>query len=158
MAKLAHGSFDGLLAKTAVRDIAWNEDAALALGLDSSFRLLGVFMLIQVDDGDIRAFAGLKNGNRPADAAIAACDECDFSLQLFRPLISRRVIHRCGLHLALESGLGMVLRGKFGRVFARARLHGLGPFLAAIGGLGLGSVNLALDFLAPLVGGVGALR
>jgi hypothetical protein len=125
----------------------------VALGLDRSLRLLGVF--IQVDDGDIRAFSGVKDGNRPANPAIAACDERDFSLKLLGPLVSRS---RCGPHLALKAGLGMMLRGKFSRIFARARLHSLGLFLAAIEGLGLGGVNLALDFPSLLLRGFGALR
>jgi hypothetical protein len=52
----------------------------------------------------------------------------------------------------------MMLRGKFGRIFACTRLHGLGLFLAVIGRFGLGRVNLALDFPTLLVGGFGALR
>src|SRR5262245_46879233 len=55
LAELVDGSLDGVLAKFRIGHVARDEDAAAALFLDGAFRLLGIFMLVEIGDGDIGA-------------------------------------------------------------------------------------------------------
>ena len=46
-----------------------------------------------MDDGDIGALACEEHCDGPADSGIAAGDEGDFALQLFRALVEGSVVH-----------------------------------------------------------------
>src|SRR4029079_4966477 len=50
------------------------EDAAAALFLDSAFRLLGIFVLVEIGDGDVGALARVEHGDRAANPRVAAGD------------------------------------------------------------------------------------
>ena len=63
-----HGAGDGGAAMLAVRDVAGNEDAALALRFHHALRLLGVPILAQIGDGDVCALAGEEHRHGAADA------------------------------------------------------------------------------------------
>ena len=128
--------FDGLFAETAVGNVARYQDTILPFRLDGLLGLLRIIMLVEIDDRDVSAFARIEHGDRPADAAIAAGDEGDLALELLGPLVAGSLIHGSGPHFALKPWLGVMLRLELGRIFARAGLHGLGLFLAVVGGPG----------------------
>ena len=78
-----------LLAEGLVADVAWQGQAAAALGLDQLDRLVGVGVLLgQVADGHVRPLAGEQHGHRPADAAVPAADQGDLPASL--PVPCRR--------------------------------------------------------------------
>ena len=86
-------------------------DAAAAFLLDRALRLRGVVVFVEIGDGDIGAFAGEENGDRAADAGIAAGDERDLVLELVRALVMRRVVHRREFKVGFVPGLlEMLLR------------------------------------------------
>ena len=78
-----------LLAEGLVADVAWQGQAAAALGLDQLDRLVGVGGLLgQMPDGHLGAFAGEQHRHRPADAAVPAADQGDLPASL--PVPCRR--------------------------------------------------------------------
>jgi len=42
-------------------------------------------VLVEISDEDVRAFAGIGDRHRPSDAAVATCDDRQFSVQLPEP-------------------------------------------------------------------------
>src|SRR5215216_1191637 len=59
--QLGDRSLDRLLAKRLLADIAGDQQAASPLGLDQALRLLGVAVLVQVDDRAVGTFLGVQN-------------------------------------------------------------------------------------------------
>ena len=115
------------LAKVLTRNVARDEDAFPSLGLHAFPGHRGIALLVlQIDDGDIRAFSREQDRYGAADAGIAACDERRFVVKLAGTAIKRRVIHRSGVQLGFLPRLALMLFGKRrNRVFARAGLHRL---------------------------------
>ena len=80
--------------------------------------------LREVADRDVRAFAGEEDGDRAADAAVAARDEGDFAFRFAGAFPERRVVHRRGVEFGLYARFFLML-GREGRdgVVAGAGLH-----------------------------------
>ena len=74
-AELLDSRVDDFAAMSRRSDIAGDEHRFSPRLFDQSLRLLGVLMLIQVGDDDVRAFTGIGDRNRAADAAVAAGDD-----------------------------------------------------------------------------------
>jgi len=56
--------------------------------LDRLPGLFGILLfLFEINDGDICAFAGIKDGNRAPDTGVATGNESNFVLQLFRAFV-----------------------------------------------------------------------
>ena len=88
------------------------ENAAAAFLLDGLLGLLGVLVLVEISDGDVGAFAREQNGDRPADAGIAAGDQRHLVLKLLRALVVRGVVHRLEFELGLDARLAQMLVGE----------------------------------------------
>jgi hypothetical protein len=115
------GPLDGFVAELRRADIAPQQQAVASFLLDELFRLLGVLVLLEIDDGDFRALAREEDARRPADTAIAAADQRDLTLEAIGARIARLVI-RLRPHLALDAGLMRLLLG-WQRRFGAAFLH-----------------------------------
>ena len=64
-------------------DVAGDGQAAAASSrLDPPLGLLGVLVLVEVDDRDVGTFPGKRDGGGPADPAVAAGDDGDLVLEL----------------------------------------------------------------------------
>ena len=64
-----------LLAESLVADVAGELDRLAALVGDQTHGFLGVLVLLEIDDGDLGAFARHGDRDRAADAAVAAGDQ-----------------------------------------------------------------------------------
>jgi len=64
----------------------------------------GVVVLVEICDGDVRAFACVQNGDCAPDAGIGPGDERHLALQLFRSLVMGCVIHRREIELGFFAG------------------------------------------------------
>jgi hypothetical protein len=53
-----------------VLDVAWHQHGLAAGGFDQALRLLGILVLMEVGDHDVRPFPGEGDGNSAANAAI----------------------------------------------------------------------------------------
>jgi hypothetical protein len=120
-----------LLAEGLVADVAWQGQAAAALGLDQLDRLVGVGGLLgQVPDGHVGAFAGEQHRHRPADAAVPTGDQGDLAGQLAAALVLGPGGVRLGGHLLLDPGLCLALRRLqlFLALIGHAVLHSVWPW------------------------------
>jgi hypothetical protein len=93
----------GAEAEIAAAEVAGDADGAAALGLDELLRVRRILMLVEVEDGDIRAFAGEQHGDRAADPAVAAGDDRDLVLQPVGAGIARLPLG-LGVELMLVAG------------------------------------------------------
>ena len=57
----------GFACKIGVANVAGDEQSALTRGLDQAQRLCGIFMLVQIRDGDVGAFLGEADCHGTAD-------------------------------------------------------------------------------------------
>ena len=73
-AELLDGPGDDRAAVRGLADVAGDEDGLAAGLLDPGRRLLGVVVLVEVADQDVGTFAGVGDGDGPADAAVGAGD------------------------------------------------------------------------------------
>ena len=98
-------------------------DRAAAFLLDDLLCLGRIVMLAQIEDRDVRAFAGEQRRDRAADAAVGAGDQRDLALEASGSRIARLPIG-LGLELAFvawqpilvdhrlhDFGHGLLLRG-----------------------------------------------
>jgi hypothetical protein len=85
---------DGLAAERLAPHVPGHPDSPDPTLLDQPDRLAGVAVLVQVDDGDARAFLRERDGHGAADAAVAPGDERDLAAELAGP--SGRAIVRPG--------------------------------------------------------------
>ena len=130
-AKGLDGLFDSAAAKRGVFHIAGNEQAAATFAFHMDTGLFGIFVLVQVNDGHIRALARKQHRHRPANARVATGDQCGKTLQLAAAPVVRRLEARFELHVRFHPGLAQVLlrHGRLGFVAARARCGRCSRFL-----------------------------
>lgn len=149
-AEFLHGARDGAAAELHIAHIAGNDQAAPAFGFDVLTRDFGVFRLVQVQYGDIGAFAGEQHGDGAAYARIAARDDGDHVFEFAAADIVRGEKARQRVKFEFVAGLLQVLlRQRVLRLFARAGLHRANRFFLALGagagGLLLLAVHRLLD-------------
>ena len=68
-------SLDRFLAVCGIGDIARDEDAGTAFLLDGALSGFGIFVLIEIADGDIGTFAGEQHRDGAANTGIGAGDQ-----------------------------------------------------------------------------------
>src|ERR1051325_43237 len=66
-AEFLHGAIDRLVAKSFVGNVARDREAAAILVLDQPAGLLGIVVLFQINNRDVRAFASEMHGNGAAN-------------------------------------------------------------------------------------------
>ena len=148
--------FTARLAEGGIGHIARNQDAAAPFRFHRRFGVFGVFMFIEIDDGNIGAFARIENGDGAADTGIAAGDEGRHVLEFFGSLIPRRLEKRFLLEIRFEPGLRQMLRRKAIGIVALTRLHGtLVGFRRAA--FPIPAINLSLYFAAFVDDGFGRI-
>jgi hypothetical protein len=140
-AESANGAVHRLAAEALVADVTRDEQATPALFLDRALRLLGILVLVQIDDRDVRTFLGEGDRHRFADPAVTAGDDGHSAFQLAAAPLCRVIGYRPGPHLGLDSRLPiLVLRGSLlllGVLFHSSlppRAHVRAPRLHAIFG------------------------
>ena len=106
--ELPHGLLDRIAAKFLVADVAGHLDRAAALLLDRRDGLIGVLVLLQVNDGDLGAFPRHRHRDRPADAGIATCDQRHLVVEPATTGIFRLIV-RLWPHLRFPAGLTFLL-------------------------------------------------
>ena len=132
LAECRNGLFHGLLAKVEALDVARNQEAAPALGLDVALGFFRIFVLVQVHDGHVGAFAREQHRDGPADAGVAAGDDGDFPVELAAALVRLGHEARALRHLRFDAGLGQVLVRHRRRRLRDAGLY-RGVLLAIVG-------------------------
>src|SRR5690606_6154259 len=100
------------------------EQRPAALGLDVALHLLGVGVLLQVDDRDVGALLGEVQRHGASDAAIAAGDQRHLALELAGGLVVGPLVPGLGDHLVLAPGLPVLLLGRLA-LASRLVLSGL---------------------------------
>ena len=75
--------------------------------LDEPPGLLGVLVLVEVDDGDVGALLGEGDRDGAADAAVAAGDQGAPAFQAPRRVLAHGLRQR--VHVGLETGLAVLL-------------------------------------------------
>ena len=152
---------DGAVAELRVLDVAGDEQAAPAFGLDAHIRLLGVAVRLQIDDRNVGAFAREEDGDGPADAGIAAGDDGRKALELATAAVVGRHELRRELQVGFAARLGLVLRRQLVGLPSSAGLHprsGLLRALVLVGGARIAGVLRALDASLGLARRDGAPR
>src|SRR5690606_30016207 len=96
-------------AELRVRDIAADQQALGAFGFDQALRVLGVPVLIEIDDRDRRTLPREMHGHGPTDAAVAAADDRHLALELAAAAIVVADRHRLGGHCGLHARLSPLL-------------------------------------------------
>jgi hypothetical protein len=91
--------------------------------LDQALGHLGVLVLVEIGDQQIRAFAGIGDGDRSPDAAVTARDDCLLALEPLGALVGLFAVVGHGLHLGRKARHRLLLFGK-GRL-GTLRGHGL---------------------------------
>src|SRR4051812_44937430 len=127
--ELLHRPVDDRPAVGLFLDVARDGDAFPAGGLDHPGGLLRVGLLAQVGDEDVGPLAGEGQRHGPADAAVAAGDDCGLSFELARPFVALLAIVRLRVHLGLEARRVLLL-GRMRRLrafFTRVLWHGASP-------------------------------
>ena len=82
--------------------VAFDQNGLAPLLLDQGSDLAGVFLLIEIGDQDVGPFARESDGDRPADAAVAASDDCALALQSAGALVARLAVVGRGSIFAVE--------------------------------------------------------
>ncbi len=112
-AELLDGVFDGFAAERFVAYVAGDEVATPAFVFDEAFGFFGVFVFVEVEEGDVAAFYGEGEGDGTSDAAVSAGDESDFVLEASGALVFGFGF-RLGRHFALVTRTGFLLLGREG--------------------------------------------
>src|SRR5690606_117828 len=123
---------DGLLAEPRVSDVALDQQRAPALGLDVALHLLGVLVLLEVEDRHVGALLREVDRHGAADAAVAAGDRRDLALELAAGPVGLALVARRRDHLLLAPALPALLLGghaarlapRWGRLPSRRPLVG----------------------------------
>ena len=79
-AEFAEGLRHSRATETPITDIARDQQTATSLFFDRGLDRLGVDMLSQIDDRDIRSLAREQHRYGPPDAGVAACHDRHFIL------------------------------------------------------------------------------
>jgi hypothetical protein len=105
-AELAHGVVDHRAAVGGVRQVAGHQGAAAPGRLDQAggFARVLVLLGVEVADQDVGAFAGIGDGDRPADAAVAPRDHRRAAGELARALVAGLAVIGGNGQLGLGSG------------------------------------------------------
>ena len=151
-AELLHGLRDRAVAEARVLDVAGDQQARRPSASTPRLRLLGVVVLVEVDDRHVGAFAGEQHGHGAADARVAAGDEGRHAFELAAAAVVGRHERAAQPSSALVAGLGLVLRRQSRRLAARAGLDRGPGFLLALA-RGVAGILAALDAarnLAPV--------
>src|SRR5919109_3385751 len=152
LAQLAHGPLHRFRRVLWIGDVARQQDATPALAFDRLLRLLRVFVLAQVADGDVRAFTREQDRDCAADPRVTARDQGDPATQFVRAAIRRRLVVRPRSQLVLVAWLREVLlRERRLGIAPRAELTGFR--LAALFLLALGATLLLVLLLGALAPG-----
>lgn len=70
-AKLSHHTVDCVLAKSFLSNVPRDGHTSASFLFDQSFRLLRVFVFVQIDDGHVGALSGECDGDGTADSTVA---------------------------------------------------------------------------------------
>ena len=99
----------GFAAENLLTDIARDREAAPALLLDQRLGRLGVRVLVEIDDGDVRPLLGEPDRDRATDAAVTAGDQGGLTLELAGAPVVPHL--RAGLwhHLRAQTRLPVLL-------------------------------------------------
>src|SRR4051812_10654767 len=81
-AKLAHRAGDRVAADVLVADIARDREEAPSRLFDEPACLLGIAVLVEVDDRYVSSFFGEGDGYSAPDAAVSTCDEGHLAFEL----------------------------------------------------------------------------
>ena len=104
---------DGAAALCLLPHVGLDREAAPALLFDLPLGLLRVLVFVEVDDGDVGALSGEKDGDGAADAAVAAGDERGLPVELAGAAVVGLLELGARRHLVFVAGLvGLVLRRK----------------------------------------------
>src|SRR5205823_9859049 len=106
-AEFLGGFLHGPSAEAFVTDVTGYLDAARTFARDEAQRLVGVAILIEIDDGDVGSLACHGDRGGAADTAVAAGDQRDATFELADAGIFRLVI-RLRPHLVLAAGLALL--------------------------------------------------
>ena len=112
-----------IAAEGGVAHVAAQQQAALAFRFDIAFGVVRVLVFVQIDDGDVRAFARIQHRDRAADAGIAAGDQGHHACQLAAAGVVGCQKLGLELHLRLQPWLFQVLRGHRARILMFGGLH-----------------------------------
>src|SRR5690606_5789554 len=125
-AEFGDGPLDDLDAVVAVGQVAGEQHAAPAFGLDQLPGVAGVLVLAQVGDRDVGALLGEGDGDGTADAGVAAGDERPLAGQQVSALVAAHLVARLRGHLAGAAGVALGLRRWCGvRFFRHAQRRAL---------------------------------
>jgi hypothetical protein len=75
----------GIAAERGVAHVAAHQQAGLAFRFDVALGVLRILVLVQVDDGHVRAFARVQHGHGAADAGVAAGNQAAMPASLPLP-------------------------------------------------------------------------
>jgi len=81
-AKCRQGLLDGTGTKAGLCHVSRDQNAASALRFDAALGLLRILVLVEVDNGNVRPFAGVDHGNGAPDAGVASRDDGRHVLKL----------------------------------------------------------------------------
>jgi hypothetical protein len=98
-----------LAQKAGVADVAGDGQALAPGGLDVALRFLGVLVLVLVEDHHVGALLGEADGDRAADAAVAAGDDGALARELVGRLPVLHPVLGLRRHLRLDAGLMVLL-------------------------------------------------
>src|SRR5687768_7528012 len=108
-AKLSYHTLDRVPAKPLLSDVSGDGHTSTSFLFDQSFRLLSVFVFVQIEDRHIGALSRECDGDSPAHAAVAAPNHGDFLPQLAAPTIARVFSPWTGRHFGFEAGSALLL-------------------------------------------------
>src|SRR3954452_12497999 len=111
-AQLACGVLDGTAAEFGIGYIAGDKECSLTFSLHRAPSLFGIFMLAQVDDGNVGSFSSKQDRHCPADAGVSPGNQGHLARQFLRAEVFWSLVLRPGLQLTLPAWLLEVLLGK----------------------------------------------
>src|SRR5690606_14110674 len=135
-----------------VREVAWDRHGPAPGFADPPRRFLGVVVLAEIRDGDVGALAGEGNGDRAADAAVAAGNERPATLEQSGTAIAVLAVVGAWHQLRFLPGPGLLLRRLRRRFpFWLAESHAIGVLVwtAGSGSPPYGAVAVLLDLPQP---------
>jgi hypothetical protein len=114
-AKLFYRLLNRLLAERLVADVTRDENAPAAFLLDLEPRLIGISVLVQIEDRDIRPLLRKVNRDGAADSAIATGDQCDATLELARRFVLRPLKLGARSHFGLDARTSFLVLRRLSR-------------------------------------------